>query len=220
MALVNTDLFLVQDGTTKSNYKVSFENFFNQIDNEVNLDGRVAVVGDNMTGNLTLGTTKIILNVDGGAKFGEDRITFLPSGVVETWRKTNSAPDKLHSWHSNVSGSRAEKIRFNADGSGTFEGAISAFSYTGGDATFTGDIVANDATFADVSGDLFTGSFSGDGSLLTNLPVIPGLWELTGDNLSPLSVDTNLTNITDITISGDFVATGTIEGESIDGGSY
>ena len=217
MALVNTDLFLVQDGSTKSNYKVSFENFFNQIDNEVNLDSRVAVAGDNMTGALTLGTTKIILNVDGGAKFGEDRITLLPSGVVETWRKTNNDPDKLQSWHSNVDGSRAEKIKFTADGAGLFDGSLTAFSYTGGDATFTGDIVANDATFVDVSADLFTGSFSGDGSQLTNLP---GLWEQTGDNLSPISVDTNLTNINDITIAGNFVATGTIEGESIDGGIY
>ena len=214
MALVNTDLFLVQDGTTKSNYKISFENFFDQIDNEVNLDSRVAVAGDNMTGNLTLGTTNIVLNVDGSATFADDRITFLSSGVVETWRKTNNDPDKLHSWHSNVGGIREEKIRFNADGS------LIAFSYTGEDATLTGTITAPNAVFENAAADLFTGSFSGDGSQLTNLPVIPGLWQLTADNLSPISVDTNLTNIKDITIAGKFIATGTIEGESIDGGIY
>jgi len=220
MALVNTDLFLVQDGSTKSNYKISFENFFNQIENDVNLDSRVAVSGDNMTGNLTLDTNKIILDIDGGATFALDRITLFSYGVIETWRKSSNESDKLHSWHSNVGGSRNEKIRFNADGAGLFDGALSAFSYTGGDATFTGDIVANDATFGDVSADLFTGAFSGDGSLLTNLPVIPGLWEQTGNTLSPIASNTNLTNVTDITIAGDFVATGTIEGESIDGGSY
>ena len=45
-------------------------------------------------------------------------------------------------------------------------------------------------------------------------------WGRTGDDLAPLVADTNLTCITDITISGNFVATGTIEGESIDGGEY
>jgi hypothetical protein len=71
MALVNTDLFLVQDGTTKSNYKISFGNFLEAIDTDINLDGRVAVAGDNMTGDLTLGTDKIKLNAtNGSAEFG------------------------------------------------------------------------------------------------------------------------------------------------------
>ena len=207
MALVNSDLFLVQDSVTKTNYKVSFENLANQIDTDVNLDGRVAVSGDNMTGNLTLGTTNIVLNVDGGATFGEDRVSIFSFGVIETWRKTNNNADKLHSWHSNVTGIRAERIRFNADGSAIFEG----------------DITAN--------------AFAGDGSALTNLPVEPGLWVEDGNNLSPITEGRNLTSVADITLSGNILASGditasgdlaavnavfsgTLEALSVDGGTY
>ena len=207
MALVNSDLFLVQDAVTKTNYKVSFQNLANQIDTDVNLDGRVAVSGDNMTGNLTLGTTKIVLNVDGGAKFAEDRVDVFSFGVIETWRKTNNAADKLRSWHSNITGSRAERIRFNADGS----------------AVFLGDITAN--------------AFAGDGSALTNLPVEPGLWVEDGNNLSPITSGRNLTSVADITLSGNISASGnitasgdlaavnavfsgTLEALSVDGGTY
>jgi len=126
MALVNSDLFLLQDAVSKTNYKVSFQNIKNQIEIDVDLDAVVAVAGDNMTGNLTLGTNKIVLNVDGGATFGEDRVTVLPSGVLETWRKTSNGPDKLHSWHSNVGGSRVERIRFNANGSINAAGLVVA----------------------------------------------------------------------------------------------
>jgi hypothetical protein len=143
MALVNTDLFLVQDAVSKTNYKVSFENLASQIDTDVNLDGRVAVSGDNMTGNLTLGTTKIVLKTDGEALFAEDRVKVLSTGIIESWRKTNNGADKLHSWHSNIGTSRAERIRFNADGGGVF----------------LGDVAAN--------------KFTGDGSGLTNLPIQP-----------------------------------------------
>ena len=207
MALVNSDLFLVQDSVTKTNYKVSFENLANQIDTDVNLDGRVAVSGDNMTGNLTLGTTNIVLNVDGGATFGEDRVSIFSFGVIETWRKSNNDADKLHSWHSNVTGIRAERIRFNADGS----------------AIFQGDITAN--------------AFAGDGSALTNLPVEPGLWVEDGNNLSPITEGRNLTSVADITLSGNILASGditasgdlaavnavfsgTLEALSVDGGTY
>ena len=206
MALVNSDLFLVQDAVSKTNYKVSFQNLSDQIDTSVNLDTVVAIAGDNMTGNLTLGTNKIVLNVDGGALFGEDRVTVFSYGVIETWRKTSNGPDKLHSWHSNVDGSRVERIRFNANGSGDF----------------VGDITAN--------------AFAGDGSALTNLPVEPGLWVEAGNALSPITAGRDLTSVKDITATGNIgannitasgdigavnaVFTGTLEALSIDGGTY
>ena len=147
------------------------------------------------------------MNVDGGAKFAEDRVDVFSFGVIETWRKTSNAADKLRSWHSNITGSRSERIRFNADGS----------------AVFLGDITAN--------------AFAGDGSALTNLPVEPGLWVEDGNNLSPITSGRNLTSVADITLSGNILASGnitasgdlaavnavfsgTLEALSVDGGTY
>ena len=212
MALVNSDLFLVQDSVTKTNYKVTFQNLAEQIDTDVNLDGRVAVSGDNMTGNLTLGTTQIILDIDGSATFASDKIKLNTAGTIELWRKSTNGPDKLQSWASNVGNVNSERIRFNADGS----------------ALYLGDITAN--------------AFVGDGSGLTNLSIEPGLWEETGNNLSPITAGRNLTSVNDITASGELsvtgditatditgtgdisavnaVFTGTLEAASIDGGTY
>jgi len=143
MALVNSDLFLVQDAATKTNYKISFQNLANEIDTDINLDGRVAVSGDNMTGSLTLGTTKIVLNVDGGATFAEDRVKVFSYGVIESWRKSDNADDKLRSWHSNVGGSRKEKIRFAASGNILTTGSIGADGdINAANATFTGTVEA------------------------------------------------------------------------------
>ena len=218
MALVNSDLFLVQDASTKTNYKVTFQTLADQIDTDVNLDGRVAVAGDDMTGNLTLGTDKIVLNAsDGSAAFAVDRIAFASTGVITTWRKSNNGPDILQYWKSNVGAGNRTQVSFSADGS----------------ADFNGDITAN--------------AFVGDGSALTNLPVEPGLWVESGNDLSPITANQNLTSITDITASGDVSAvggsfsgnisavdgtysgdisganavfTGTLEADSIDGGTY
>ena len=56
MALVDSDLFLIQDATTKANYKLSFENLTREIALDIDLDTvYVEVAGDNMTGDLTLG---------------------------------------------------------------------------------------------------------------------------------------------------------------------
>jgi hypothetical protein len=187
MALVNSDLFLVQDSVTKTNYKVSFQNLADQIDTDVNLDGRVAVSGDNMTGNLTLGTTNIVLNVDGSATFATDKIKLNTAGTLELWRPSTNGSDKLQSWASNIGNIQSERIRFNADGS----------------ALYLGDVTAN--------------AFVGDGSALTNLPVEPGLWEENGNNLSPITAGRNLTSVNDITAAGDLSVTGDITGTDITG---
>ena len=75
MALVDSDLFLIQDATTKANYKLSFENLTREIALDIDLDTvYVEVDGDNMLGDLTLGPvgdTKITLvAASGDATFG------------------------------------------------------------------------------------------------------------------------------------------------------
>ena len=50
MALVDTDLFLVQDATTKTNYKVQFTNLRNDLAATIDLDAvYVRNDGDNIT---------------------------------------------------------------------------------------------------------------------------------------------------------------------------
>lgn len=101
------------------------------------------------------------------------------------------------------------KITFDATtGSADFLGDLTV----GGEADFTGD--------ANFTGDVTADAFFGDGSGLTNLPVVNGLWIQSGNDISPIASNSDLTGITDITISGNFVATGTIDGESIDGGTW
>jgi hypothetical protein len=200
MALVNSDLFLVQDAVTKTNYKVSFQNLASQIDTDVNLDGRVAVSGDNMTGNLTLGTNRIILNADGGqgsfkgnvevGDFSNDQgILLNKDGYIDCNRGAVS-----HSIYR-----------------GKLNGSVTINLLASGNATFVGDVTAN--------------AFAGDGSALTNLPVEPGLWVENGNDLSPIRAGNNLTSIADITLSGDLagvngVFSGTLEADSVDGGTY
>ena len=83
------------------------------------------------------------------------------------------------------------------------------------DVEVKGDLtVLGDTLLADVTGDTFNGKFVGDGSELTNLPVIPGLWQKSGSDLSPMQNNSNLVDIVDITISGELKA------DVIDGGEY
>ena len=66
MALANTDLFLVQDGSTSTNYKITFGNLTNELNSDY-----VNISGDAMTGNLTVGTNKITLNANNGGISGK-----------------------------------------------------------------------------------------------------------------------------------------------------
>ena len=117
MALVDSDLFLVQDASTKANYKLSFENLTKEIALDIDLDTvYVEVDGDNMTGDLTLGT---------------DRITLATTGLITTWRKTSNAPDLLQHWKSNVGASNRTQVSFSADGSADFNGDITANAFAG-----------------------------------------------------------------------------------------
>ena len=67
MSLDSTDLLLVQDTSTNTLHKVTFANLSLDVKGAINYDTRYILEnGDNMTGNLTLGTDKIILNSSNG----------------------------------------------------------------------------------------------------------------------------------------------------------
>jgi hypothetical protein len=198
MALVDSDLFLIQDAVTKANYKLSFENLTREIALDIDLDTvYVEVDGDNMTGDLTLGPV------------GTPTITLAATLGNGTFSGT------LFAEYAQIS------ERINGSNGLFIYGDVS--SPTGIELEADGDIVIGgkltvqgDANFDNA----YANFFIGDGSQLTNLPVAAGLWEQNGNNLSPIAANSDLTGITDITIAGNFVATGTIEGESIDGGTY
>jgi hypothetical protein len=219
MALVNTDLFLVQDASTKTNYRISYANLAADISADIvdDIDFKTEYVninGDNMTGDLTLGpvgTTNITFNAATGngtftgtvyADYVKAGTSVLGFGGLLLYGDTSSTLG----------------IELKTNGDVNF----------GADADFVGDVTAS--------------AFIGDGSGLTNLPVMPTFWVESGNNLSPITSGRNLTNISDITISGDFQAsgnldavditaagdisgvnavfTGTLEAASIDGGTY
>lgn len=263
MALVDSDLFLVQDAATKVSYRLTYENLTQGIQSDINFDDKyVDVDGDNMTGILTLGPE------------GDIKITLDPTNGNGTF--TGTVFTDVLEVETRIQGGEGLKIYGGLLAPTFIEIDTSGNTTFGGDTTFNGDVdlnaevtvagditvngklyaesaqfetkiegtnglliysspsvakgvaidsegnvdiageltVTGDALFGDVEGDLFTGAFAGDGSQLTNLPIVPGLWQLTGDDLSPRSVDSNITDVVNITASG------TIEGEKIDGGVY
>lgn len=198
MALVDSDLFLIQDATTKANYKLSFENLTREIALDIDLDTvYVEVAGDNMTGDLTLGpagspSITLAATLGNGTFSG----TLYAEYAQITERINGSNGLFIYGDVSSPTG-----IEFEADGDIVIGGKLT---------------VEGDANFDNA----YANFFIGDGSQLTNLPIAPGLWVQNGNDLSPIAADTDLTGITDLTIAGNFVASGTIEGESIDGGTY
>lgn len=263
MALVDSDLFLVQDAATKVSYRLTYENLTQDIQSDIDFDTKyVNIDGDNMTGILTLGPE------------GDIKITFDPTNGDGTF--TGTLFTDVLQVETRIQGNEGLKlyggllaptfIEIDTSGNTTFGGdtTFNADVQFNGEVTTAGDITVNgklyaesarfatkiegtnglliyssssvekgvaidsegnvdiageltvtgDAFFGDVVGDLFTGAFAGDGSQLENLPVVPGLWQLNGDDLSPRSVDSNIVDIVNITASG------TIEADKIDGGVY
>lgn len=208
MALVNTDLFLVQDASTKTNYKISYGNLTADISAEIVDDidftqEYVNITGDNMTGDLTLGpvgTTKISFNAAAGSA------TFL-GNVNANLLKTNTSLNGVGGLQIFGDAGSTNGIQLTTGGDASF----------GGDGAFTGDVTAL--------------SFSGNGANLTNLPATSSIWGEQNNNISPLTPGNNLILITDITAAGNItttgdmgaanaVFTGTVEADSIDGGTY
>ena len=274
MALVDTDLFLVQDATTKTNYKLTFENLTLGLQSTIDLDNLyVRNDGDNITGDLTIGpegSPNITLFADngdvtilgklrcqtgqfsrlegyGGLDIYGDPIAPRSIGIDSNGNTTIDGELTVESdsefktsievtndvtlggkltannaqFTTKIDGSSGLNIysdpnvqkgieidaagNVNLDGNVTFEENVDI----SGDLTVVGD-----TELADVTGDKFTGKFVGDGSELTDLPVVPGLWQKSGNNLSPMQNNSSLIDIVDITISGELKA------DKIDGGEY
>jgi len=193
MALVESDLFLVQDATTKTNYKVTLGSLATTVADEISYDNiYVNDSGDNMTGDLTLGptgTVKITLSASTGD--GNFTGTLYANYLRVANTLTGTGGLTIYGDTSSTKG-----LTINSDGSIDIDGDLSV----------DGDVVAN--------------SFTGDGSGLTNLNVPTGVWQRSGDDLSPTIPGNNIIDVTDITIGGNLVATGTLEAASIDGGTY
>lgn len=274
MALVDTDLFLVQDATTKTNYKLTFENLTLGLQSTIDLDNiYVRNDGDNITGDLTLGPTgdaKItfeaasgdinlvgtlygqtgqFLKVEGygglaihGDPVAPQSIGIDSNGVTTIYEpfiaeddsefKTNIEVVSNATVGGKLTANNAQ-ITTKIDGTGGLKiysdpavqkgieidaaGNVNIDSdlIIKEDVEVKGDLtVLGDTVLADVTGDTFTGKFVGDGSELTDLPVIPGLWQKSGNELSPMQNNSNLVDIVDITISGELKA------DVIDGGEY
>lgn len=193
MALVDSDLFLVQDATTKTNYKVTLGNLTSSVAGEISYDNiYVNDSGDNMTGDLTLGpTNNVKITLSAGSGNGNFSGTLYAAYLQVANTLTGTGGLTIYGDTSSTKG-----LTINSDGSIDIDGDLSV----------DGDVVAN--------------SFTGDGSGLTNLNVPTGVWKLNGNDLSPTVSGNNIIDVTDITISGDLVATGTLEAASIDGGTY
>ena len=275
MALVDTDLFLVQDATTKTNYKVQFTNLRNDLAATIDLDAvYVRNDGDNITGDITLGpagSPVITLDVDNGNISADGTITGqtgqfvrvegfggleiygdpVSSRAIDIDSDSNVTIDKTLTVESDAEFKTSVEVTNevtlggkltanNAQFTTKIEGTSGLNIYSSptvqkgieidaagnvnidNDLTLTGDnvvingdlTVTGDTDLADVTGDKFTGKFVGDGSELTDLPVVPGLWQKSGSNLSPMQNSSSLVDIVDITISGELKA------DLIDGGEY
>ena len=274
MALVNTDLFLVQDASSKTNYKYSFERLTLAIASDIDLDAvYVKNDGDNITGDITLGPDgAAVITLDAGngditsngTVYGtKGQFTQIDGyggleihGDVVSGRSIDidSIGNIIIDKSFTVTGASTLNSRLTVNADSYFNNALSGTTaqfnkqidgtsglnlysdpsvQTGveidssgnvnlgadlvvvGDTSLNRDLtVTGDALFADVTGHSFTGTFSGDGSALTNLPNGAALWQQTGSDLSPLASNTNLVDIRNITVTGQ------LEANKIDGGEY
>ena len=82
MSLDSTDLLLVQDTVTTTLHKVTFANLSLDVKGAINYDEKyIQKTGDNMTGDLTLGTDKITLDGGTGAATFAGQVTLPGSGT-------------------------------------------------------------------------------------------------------------------------------------------
>ena len=99
MALENTDLFLIQDKDTKANYQVSYETMLVDLNADLNLDGKyVNVTGDDMSGNLTFNTNKLIIEAAAGRITGTATIASDPDNAHVTKGYMETYADAAGKW--------------------------------------------------------------------------------------------------------------------------
>lgn len=95
----------------------------------------VRVIGDNMTGDLTFDTDKIVLGVDGNVTFAGELTV---NNTVSTYRATDTATSALFKINSDVGGINQRQIDFRANGDAFFSGS----------GTFNGNATFGGTTFA------------------------------------------------------------------------
>lgn len=149
MALNDNDLLFINDSTDSNKGKsVKLKTLKDNILTGGSSDTFVEIAGDNMTGNLTLGTDKITLNatngsgtfvgsvaVAGGVATTGNGIDVASDGVVRIRRDIDA---EALSIYKNGNSVNERVVVLSTDGNAAFDGAITA-----GSGTFAGDITLN-----------------------------------------------------------------------------
>ena len=277
MALVDTDLFVVQDSGSKTSYKITFANLTQDLESSINLDTEyVQKSGDNVAGDLTVGPEgNVLITLDategnitlagtlvgqkgrfteiqgyGGLEIYGDPANRTSGLAITVDSQGNVVLDKTLTVESDsefkTSITVANDVTVggkltaaNAQLSTKLDGTSGLNLYSdpavqkgieidaAGDVNLAGNLtldadlaidndltVLGDTTLINVSATEFSGSFVGDGSGLTDLPIQSGKWDLNGKVLTPIESNASLDSIVDITISGELKA------GFIDGGEY
>ncbi len=215
----------------------------NIVKSDLNFDSSafVKVIGDNMTGNLTLGTDKITLDAsDGSAEFvGDVQAGGNPQGGANEGSKlfsngsinaTRTRGD-FNIWTGYTTGNSTSTSSILADGSASFSGGVDALGFWASKDTKDGYInvtqqVGGQAAFNVIDGTGgATATINGDGGAeFGNSPVnfsfTPGYAggiDLTKDGNSKFSVDTsgNIAASGNSTFGGSASFVGAIQGKGV-----
>ena len=127
-------------------------------------DRYVRIVGDNMTGNLTLGPAgatnpNITLDASGGATFAGGNAEFLADGYLRIKRSAGNGSGALVVFPNNDFSANATAV-INTDGSSTFLGPVTADRTGSTDRAFSAFLNGAEQTRIQADGSIFVGGTS------------------------------------------------------------
>ena len=184
----------------------------------------VEVDGDNMTGDLTLGTdNKITLDAtDGSAEFADT----VKAKNYEAYRGTTNTGDPLFIGYSDVGSVKNVQAQIFADGAATFVNKVTAKGFTANNFPYDSSIIplqvsADTTTKAMLA--VFSSGFGGGGTISAAVIHTDGSAEFAGKitssnvtfNLEPDN-DANYVTTTDVDAEGNPVETRVYNGPTLD----